>query len=198
MGTTVNTEGIGRLRMVEQEPFLRPGETREQRRARREKELEGIDEFATKVADYVDVGAPTAELCRFVVGDRILWHNPAGIGGIILAARIIGILVLARTLHPHIIGLDIEPSDVMRRANKIIRETAGITSTVKTQDGLSGDGGRLFMTGDALWHGVAEGRVYLASDTEEERAKLAEPPDWIIEHERVSKLSDWLCEQSAN
>lgn len=163
------------LRMIEPEPFLRPGETREQRKLRREKELEGIDQLDARSAEYVDCAAPSG-ICRFFIGDRIMWRTPFGIGDIAIAATIDNIRVWSRSLQPVTLGLTVEPSEPLRRAYEAIKATAGYDTWPKTPDGFTGVGGRILITGDAFWRGAHGGNIGLASDVDKD--ELARIPDW--------------------
>lgn len=194
-----------RLRVVDEPPRL----TREQRIELRAKidRGEGPETFATRKADHVELYG-SAGRCRFETGDRVLYRNPCGIGGLLLAAKIRGFSVDSYG-YPNVVALEVEPSaalravaDWMRESQRTIDERFPKSAAMRPvrppqKTGLSGEGGSLFLTGEGFVRAVGDGLLGLAADDEDRRAlearQLEALPDWW--DARRAQLEDY-CERS--
>ncbi len=150
--------------------------------------------FQTRAADYFECYGPAercsaGELCRFEKGDRILYRNPCGMGGVLLAAKLVGFSIYNHCAAPMAVGLDVEPSEPLRAIAGWLREQSArwpqlsFPSPFRHEpNGIDGCGGRMIITGDEFSRAVQEGRFGLEAEDEAGRAvearALAAVPYW--------------------
>ena len=138
-------------------------------------------------AEYFDayIGGESSAPHRFSVGDRILWADAFGIGGILYAARIVAMSrwsddTFLRGLA--IVQLDIEPGDVVRQVVEHIRDQVRRPFAWDWPTAMNGDGGNAFIVGDMFARDIRTGKIRPAAVDDAGRAKdaaeLTKMPDW--------------------
>ena len=117
---------------------------------------------------------------RFAAGDRILWRDAFGIGGIVIAASILGAAVVQG--DPCAVALNVEPSEVVRAVGEWVQEVISLEGRPGAVSPSGIAGGRVIVTGEAFRRGVYDGKIRRAATDEEGRAKDAQElgawPDW--------------------
>ncbi len=120
---------------------------------------------------------------RFSAGDRVLWRDPFGIGGIVIAASISGAATHTGR-EPSAVALNVEPSEVVRAVAEWARESSRSDGWAigNWPKHMLGDGGRAVVIGEEFARGVYAGKIRHAGKDEEGRvrdeAELCAMPEW--------------------
>lgn len=140
-------------------------------------------------ATYFDTSAEAGSL-RLSTGDRILWRNPFGIGGVTIAATI-GQMMVHDGGAPCAIALHVEPSEPVRAVAEFAKETGHYGEWLPV---MLGDGGRTFVTGDTFLHDIWNGQIWPAAKDEASKVKddaeLRAMPEWWAERHSLRQEED--------
>lgn len=140
-------------------------------------------------ATHFDTSAEAGPL-RISTGDRILWRNPFGIGGITIAAAI-GQMMVHDGGAPCVLTLHVEPSEPVCAVAEFAKEAGHYGEWLSV---MLGDGGRTFVTGDTFLYNIWNGQIRLAAKDEASKAKddaeLRAMPEWWAERHSLQQEED--------
>jgi len=115
---------------------------------------------------------------RISTGDRILWRDPFGIGGVAIAATIGQIMVYGEGA-PCALALNVEPSEPVRAVAGWAKETGHYG---EWPSAMFGNGCRVVVSGDTFLRDLWRGHVRLAAKDDADKAKddtkLHMMPEW--------------------
>lgn len=128
--------------------------------------------------DHFETWSPEGTT-RFSAGDRVLWRDPLGIGGVIIAAVILEAITFAGG-ELCVLALNVEPSEVLRAVAQWARES--VIRPDNWPKHMFGDGGFIAVAGDEFRRAVYAGNIRHAGKDESARAKdeveLRAMPEW--------------------
>lgn len=111
-----------------------------------------------------------------------MWRDPFGIGGIAIAASVLGAVVYTGG-ELAAVGLDVEASEVVRAIAEWAHSSARVRALpLDWPRHMLGAGGRVVVVGEVFMRGVYEGKIRCARKGQEGRAKdkqeLGTMPEW--------------------
>lgn len=153
--------------------------------------MNDLESAGIRLAAHIDAG----KSARFSTGDRILWRNPLGIGGVTIAATI-GHIMVHGDDSLCALALRVEPSEPVRAVAEFAKEAGHYEAGHYGEwpPAMLGDGGRTFVAGETFLHDIWNGQIRPAAKDEAGKAKddaeLRAMPEWWAERHSLRQEED--------